>query len=58
MPELNEKHIDVRVVDTYVARGIVTREQVDAHLESLEDCADLCEETETRMVASQTEDDE
>lgn len=52
MSDLNEKHLDVRVLDTYLARGIVTQEQVDAHLEALEDCADMGEETETRMVAS------
>ena len=53
MPDLDLKHIDVRVVDTYIARGILTREQYDAHLESLEDCAELGEETETRMSASE-----
>ncbi|MCP4807237.1 MAG: hypothetical protein GY913_25680 [Proteobacteria bacterium] len=58
MADLNEKHLDVRVIETYVARGIVSQDQVDAHLESLEDCAELAEETETRMVASAPDEDE
>ena len=54
MPKLDQEHADVRVVESFINRGIITLEQYEAHLESLEDCAELAEETETRMTQSET----
>jgi len=56
MSDIDFKHADIRVVETYIARGIITREQYDAYLEGLEDSAELGEETETRMTASEPDD--
>lgn len=52
MSDIDLKKADIRVVEMYIARGIISREQYDAYLEDLEDCAELSEETETRMLAS------
>ena len=53
---------DTRIVDRNVARGKITREQVDAHLESLPDDAELAETSgtpfvHTRIVGPQWGDD-
>ena len=47
-----ERYFDSRVVETYIARGIVSREEYDAYLASLEDCAELSSQTESQMLAS------
>lgn len=44
------KEMDIRVVERNINAGKVDRKEYNAYLESLEDCADLCEETETEMV--------
>jgi hypothetical protein len=49
MSDLNTDLIDLRVLQSSMDRGLVTSEQYEATLEELEDCAELGEETETRM---------
>ncbi|MGB0640598.1 MAG: hypothetical protein ACPGTU_14765 [Myxococcota bacterium] len=44
------KEMDIRVVERNIRAGKVDRKEYAAYLESLEDCADLCEETETEMI--------
>jgi hypothetical protein len=44
------KEMDIRVVERNINAGKVDRKEYKAYLESLEDCADLCDETETEMV--------
>lgn len=41
---------DNRIVDRNIKRGVVSQADYDKHLESLEDCAERAEETETQMV--------
>jgi hypothetical protein len=41
---------DSRVVARNIKRGVVSQADYDKHLETLEDCAELAEETETQMV--------
>lgn len=43
---------DVRVVDRNIVKGKITREEYEAHLASLEDCADLAEDAATRFTHS------
>ena len=49
MSDLNTDTIDLRVLESSLQRGLISQEQYDAYLEGLEDCAELGEETETRM---------
>lgn len=44
-----DRYFDKRVIRHYYDRKIVTREQHIKFLDELEDCAELGEETETRM---------
>lgn len=41
---------DVRTLERHIAAGRITREAYDRHLADLEDCADACEKTTTRMA--------
>lgn len=57
-----DTHLDIRTVDRYITRGKITREQYEAHLESLPDDADLAETSgthfvHTRIVGPQWDDD-
>ena len=47
-----ERYFDKRVIRHYYDRKVVTRDQHDKYLDKLEDCAELGEETETRMDLS------
>lgn len=40
---------DTRTVRHNIRRGVTTHAAYTEHLESLEDCAEMCEETETRF---------
>ena len=44
------KEMDMRVIERNINAGKVSREDYNAYLETLEDCAELCDETETEMV--------
>ena len=44
------KEMDIRVIERNINAGKMSREDYKAYLEALEDCADLCDETETEMV--------
>lgn len=50
MPKVQEDYFDVRKVERSIADGHVTREQYDAYLASLEDCAEDAEESSVRMI--------
>ncbi len=54
----DEALFDNRIVDRNIHRELITREDYEKYLESLEDCADLAEETETKMVFKSAEDDQ
>jgi ribulose bisphosphate carboxylase small subunit len=51
MPKVTEDLFDVRRIERALAEGHITPEQVQKHLESLEDCAGDAEESSIRMVA-------
>ena len=46
----DNKLMDVRTVQRNIKSGKVTKDEYAKYLESLEDCADLADETETEMV--------
>ena len=53
-----DKIYDSRVVERNIKAGVVNRKDYEKHLASLEDCADLADETETQMVSKVEEDEE
>ena len=53
MAQLPPEMFDLRHIDRYLAEGKVTREQDDAHLASLEDCADDAEPSAVRFIVSE-----
>ncbi len=48
---------DTRVVERNIAAGIITKEDQQAFLDGLGDCAEMCEETSTRFVRHIDDDD-
>ena len=42
--------LDVRVVERHITERSLSREDLNAYLADLEDCADMAEPTVTRMV--------
>ena len=46
---INEEMFDQRVVARHIARGLVSKNDLQKHLDALEDCADLGEECETQF---------
>lgn len=50
MPHVTEELFDVRKIDRLIHEGVVTREQYEKHLASLEDCAADAEESSIRMT--------
>jgi hypothetical protein len=49
---VDERYFDYRVVEHYIAQGVVTREQYEAFLASVDDATEMGEDTETRMEHS------
>ena len=45
-----ERLLDIRTIKRNIKAGKVSQEDYQKYLESLEDCADEAEETETQMV--------
>ncbi len=45
-----ERLLDIRTVERNIKAGKVSAEDYQKYLESLEDCADDAEETQTQMV--------
>ena len=45
-----ERLLDIRTIERNIKAGKVSQEDYQKCLESLEDCADEAEETETQMV--------
>ena len=45
-----ERLLDIRTIERNIKAGKVSQEDYQKSLESLEDCADEAEETETQMV--------
>lgn len=52
-PDFDESLFDVRKVDRFIAEGRITREQYQAWLASLEDCAADAETSSIRFVSGQ-----
>ena len=52
MSNVDERYFDYRVVEHYIAQNVVTREQYEAFLATVDDDAERGSETETRMEHS------
>ena len=52
---INERMFDSRVVERHIARGLVTREQYDAYIASLQDDAEAGEQSEVQFVRTTLE---
>jgi len=50
--------LDVRTVKRNIQAGKVSHEDYQKHLDSLEDCADMGESTETQMILHCRDDEE
>ena len=50
--------LDVRTVERNIKAGKVSREDYQKHLESLEDCSEMGESTETQMILHRPDEDE
>ena len=46
---IDENLFDQRVVTRYIRSGLVSKDDYQAHLDSLEDCAELAEDCETQF---------
>jgi hypothetical protein len=55
---MEKKLYDARVVKRNIKSGALSQEDYDKYIESLEDCAELAEETETQMVFTSGPDSE
>tara|TARA_B100000575_G_scaffold221476_1_gene181876 strand:+ start:689 stop:868 length:180 start_codon:yes stop_codon:yes gene_type:complete len=49
--------MDIRTVERNIKRGKVSQEEYQKHLDSLEDCANDAEETETQMILHKADED-
>ena len=49
---------DVRTVERNIKAGKASREDYAKHLESLEDCAEFAEDTETQMILHRPDDED
>ena len=58
MSEKDKKLFDRRVVERNIDKGLITREEYEEHLESLEDAEDNAEPIEAEFEAGLFEDDE
>lgn len=50
--------LDVRTVERNIKAGKVSHEDYKKHLESLEDCAEMSEATETQMILHRKDEEE
>ena len=50
-PNLSEDLLDVRKRERFLHEGLISQEQVDAYLASLEDCADNADYSGVQMVS-------
>jgi len=50
--------LDVRTVERNIKAGKVSHEDYKKHLESLEDCAEMGEATETQMILHRKDEEE
>jgi hypothetical protein len=50
MSKISEVMFDVRNIERFLAEGEVTPEQVQAHLDGLEDCSDNMETSAIQMI--------
>ena len=58
MSQIDASLFDKRVVERNIKRGKVTREQYEAWLAALEDCAELSEDTTTVFITRVQDADE
>ena len=55
---MNENRLlDIRTVNRNIKAGKISQEEYDTYLESLEDCAEEAEETETQMILHVADDE-
>ncbi len=54
----NDALMDVRTVQRNIQSGKISEDDFRKHLESLEDCADEAEETETQMILHKADEDD
>ena len=54
----NDRLMDVRTIERNIRAGKVSKEDYAKYLDSLEDCAELADETETQMVLHGVETEE
>ncbi|MEC8192029.1 MAG: hypothetical protein VX944_02470 [Myxococcota bacterium] len=54
----NDALMDVRTVQRNIQAGKVSEDEYRKYLESLEDCADEAEETETQMILHKADEDD
>jgi len=54
----NDGLMDVRTVERNIKAGKVSEDEYRKYLESLEDCADEAEETETQMILHKADEDD
>lgn len=54
----NDALMDVRTVQRNIQSGKVSEDEYRKYLESLEDCADEAEETETQMILHKADEDD
>ena len=56
------RKFDSRIVQRHLARKVITREEYKTHIDALEDCSHLAEESEVEFVSSprkeETEDED
>ena len=58
MSNINERLFDKRVVERNIKRDKVTRQQYEAWLATLEDCAEMSEDTETVFITRVPDEEE
>lgn len=54
----NDALMDVRTVQRNIQAGKVSEDEYRKYLESLEDCADEADETETQMILHKADEDD
>ena len=54
----NDALMDVRTVQRNIQAGKVSEDEYRTYLESLEDCADEADETETQMILHKADEDD
>ena len=51
------RKFDTRIVQRHLARKVITRDEYKSHVDALEDCSQLADESEVEFVASPRKDE-